>query len=77
MLLVLNVINLDAEDRILDTVRNYSRYSKVKSRNLTKDKLHMIVELRTDKGKELLKELEGREEILSVTLMEHDGDAVC
>ncbi len=77
MLLVLNVINLDAEDRILDTVRNYSRYSKVKSRNLTKDKLHMIVELRTDKGKELLKELEGRKEILSVTLMEHDGDAVC
>ncbi len=77
MLLVLNVVNLDAEDGILDTVKQYSRYSKVKSRNLTRDKLHMIVELRTDRGKELLKELEGRKEILSVTLMEHDGEAVC
>lgn len=77
MLLVLNVVNLDAEDGILDTVRQYSRYSKVKSRNLTRDKLHMIVELRTDRGKELLKELEGKKEILSVTLMEHDGEAVC
>lgn len=77
MLLVLNVVNLDAEDSILDTVRKYSRYSKVKSRNLTGDRLHMIVELRTDKGKELLKELNGRKELSSVTLMEHDGDAVC
>ena len=37
----------------------------------------MIVELRTDKGRELLKALEKKEGILSVTLMEHDGEAVC
>lgn len=77
MLLVVNAVNLDAEDEILDTVKKHCRYSKVKSRNLMKDKLHMIVELRTDKGKELLKELEKKEGILSVTLMEHDGEAVC
>lgn len=77
MLLVLNLENLDMEDRILETVKMHCKYSRVKSRNLTKDKLHMIVELRTDKSRELMKELQGEEGILSMTLMEHSGEAVC
>lgn len=77
MLLVLNIVELDTEDGILETVREYSRYSKVKSRNVTGGKLHIILELRTERGKELLKALEGKEGILSMTLMEHDGEAVC
>ena len=44
---------------------------------MTREKLHMILELRTDKGKELVRELAAREGIFSVTLMEHDGEAVC
>ena len=77
MLLVLNLKNLDAEDEILMIVNKHCKYSNVKSRNLTKDKLHMIIELRTDKEKELLKELSAKDSIFSVTLMEHDGEAVC
>ncbi len=77
MLLVLNLNSPDAEDEILQIVGKHCKYSKVKSRNLTKDRLHMIVELRTDKGKELLKELSAKDGIFSVTLMEHDGEAVC
>ena len=77
MLLVLNLADLDTEESVLKEVGTYCRYSKVKSRNLTKHRLHMIVELRTDKGRELLKALEKKEGILSVTLMEHDGEAVC
>ncbi len=77
MLLVLNLDSLDTEDEILQIVNKHCKYSKVKSRNITKEKLHMIVELRTDKGKELLKELSAKDGIFSVTLMEHDGEAVC
>lgn len=77
LLLVLNVENPDMEDEILATVGKYSKYSKVKSRNLTKEKLHMIVELRTGQGKELVRELAALEGIFSVSLMEHDGEAVC
>ena len=77
MLLVLNVDNLDTEDEILKIVNAHCKYSKVKSRNVTKDRLHMIIELRTDKGTALLKELSAKEGIFSVTLMEHDGEAVC
>ncbi len=77
LLLVLNLETPEIEDKILETVEKYCKYSKVKSRNLTKEKLHMIVELRTDKGKELLRELASAEGIFSVTLMEHDGEAVC
>ena len=77
MLLVLNLENPDAEDEMLQTVTEYCKYSKVKSRNLTKEKLHIIVEVRTDKGKELVKKLSAKEGIFSITLMEHDGEAVC
>ena len=48
----------------------------MKSRNVTRGKLHMIVEVRTEKGKELLKALEEKEGILSMSLMDHDGEAV-
>ena len=75
MLLILNLSHLDAEEEILGIVSEYCKYHKVKSRNLTKDMVHMIVELRTDKGCELLKALEGKESIDSITLMEHDGEA--
>lgn len=75
MLLILNLSNLDAEEEILGIVSEYCKYKKVKSRNLTKDMVHMIVELRTDRNSELLKALEGKESISSVTLMEHDGEA--
>ena len=75
MLLILNLSHLNAEEEILGIVSEYCKYHKVKSRNLTKDMVHMIVELRTDKGCELLKALEGKESIDSITLMEHDGEA--
>lgn len=76
MLLILNLENLCVEEEILDVIKKHCRYSKVKSRNLTKDKLHMIVELRTDKGKELLVALQKEKGVFSVTLMEHTGEAV-
>ena len=75
MRLILNLSHLNAEEEILGIVSEYCKYHKVKSRNLTKDMVHMIVELRTDKGCELLKALEGKESIDSITLMEHDGEA--
>ncbi len=77
LLLVINMKEPDAEDEILKIVTEYCKYSRVKSRNLTKDRLHMIVELRTDRGKELVGKLAGQDGIFSVSLMEHDGEAVC
>lgn len=77
MLLVLNIENMDMEDAILQTVEKYSKYVRIKSRNLTRERLHLIMELRTDKGRELLKELENVNGIFSATLMEHDGEAMC
>ena len=76
MLLALNLAGLETEEGAVDTVRQYCRHYKVKSRNVTRGKLHMIVEVRTEKGKELLKALEEKEGILSMSLMDHDGEAV-
>lgn len=77
MLLVMNLEGLAKEDEILKTVEDFCKYYKVKSRNLTKGKVHLIVELRTGDGKKLLEELEKKEGIFSMSLMEHTGEDVC
>lgn len=75
MLLVVNADSCDAEEQILAAVRKYSKYSKVKSRNLSGSKMSMIVELRTKNESQLIKEVNGLEHMLSVSLLAHDGEA--
>lgn len=75
MLLVINADSCDAEEQILAVVRKYSKYSKVKSRNMSGGKMSMIVELRTKNESQLIKEVNGLEHMLSVSLLAHDGEA--
>ena len=75
MLLVVNADSCDAEEQILAAVRKYSKYSKVKSRNMSGSKMSMIVELRTKNESQLIKEVNGLEHMLSVSLLAHDGEA--
>lgn len=77
MLLVLNLEGLSWEEEILREVKTWCKYYKVKSRNLTKGKVHLIIELRTENGKQLLEVLEKKDGIFSMTLMEHTGETVC
>ena len=43
-------------------------------RNLTKSGLDLIIELRTDRGPELVKKIGGLETVKAVSLMAHDGE---
>ncbi len=73
-LLVVNASDLDAEQQIMDVVKNHSKHSVVKSRNMTKKTLDLIVEIRTDTGSELVKNILKIESVESATLMTHDGE---
>ena len=75
MLLVINASNLDAEAEIMKLTKRYARHAQVKSRNITAAALDMIVELRTDSGAQLVRELMNIDGIHSVSLMAHDGEA--
>ena len=58
----------------MHTVKNYARFCKVKSRNMTGDSLNLVMELRTDAGSELLKELLTLDGVSTASLLAHDGE---
>ena len=54
MLLVVNCKTNNCEDDIIAAVKEYGAHHKVKSRNVTEGALDLVIELRTEKGKELV-----------------------
>ena len=74
LILVVNASNLDAEEKIMAVVKSYSKHCAVKSRNMTKTTLDLIVELRTSEGSSLIRDVLGIESVESASLMAHDGE---
>lgn len=74
MMLVVNSSVMDGEDAILEIVRKYAKTCKVKSRNLSKDRLDMVVELRVRDESGLVREVAGLEGMISASLIAHDGE---
>ena len=57
MLLVVNADNPDAEEVVSRAVAKYVKHFNVKSRNMTQNSLDLVVELRTNQGSQLLREV--------------------
>ena len=73
MLVVSGDSELD-EKALLDCVHNYSVRAKMRSRNITKHGLELIVEMQAKEEGKLLKEVSALEHIQSVNLLTHDGE---
>ncbi len=74
MMLVVNSSNLDTEQKLLEIIKKYNIHNTVKSRNMTKESLDMIIELRTNAGSDLLKEVLSLDGVTSASLLSHDGE---
>ena len=74
MILVVNASELDAEEAIVAVVKQYAGSSTVKSRNMTKSSLDLIIELRTAEGSKLVREVLDLPCVCSASLMNHDGE---
>lgn len=74
MILVVNACDLDAEDAVEETVKKYTRFFSVKSRNLTADTLDLVVELRTEQGSALVRDVMRLKGVTSASLLAHDGE---
>ncbi|MCR4927554.1 MAG: DUF4956 domain-containing protein [Lachnospiraceae bacterium] len=74
MMLVVNASDHDVEKNILEVVSKYAKHNTVKSRNLTKDSLNLIIELRTSDGLKLVKDVLKLDGISSASLLSHDGE---
>ena len=64
----------DVEARVIDTLEKYCRFYSVKSRAFASSRIDMVVELRTNKESELIREIAGLENVTSSTLLAHDGE---
>lgn len=74
MLLVVNTSDIQAEEKILEIARKYSRICRVKSRNIAGGREDMIVELRVKEEKQLVTEVSEVEGVEYVSLLAHDGE---
>lgn len=74
MLLVVNSTNIDSDKQILETVKKYSRFIRIKSRNLTPSQLDMIIEIKTDEDSALAHEVLAIEGVTSASVLTHDGE---
>lgn len=74
MMLVINSADTDTEKSVMEIVKKYSKYSNVKSRNMSKNSLDMIIELRPRSESELLQEILGIDGVQAASLLSHDGE---
>lgn len=74
LILVVHTENKEDIEEILAIVKQYCRHYKVKTRTLTKENLNLVIEVRTDKGNELVGGIDKLEKTKSVSLLEHDGE---
>lgn len=75
MLLIINSNNIEKETQILDTIKKFVKYYKVKSKNISKDSEEMIIELRIKDNTKIVKDISSIDGVTSVSLISHDGDA--
>lgn len=74
LVLVVNSSDNGNEKAIMNVVNEFCSLAKVKSRNVSPDRLDMVVEVRTKEEAELVNALMKVENILSASLIAHDGE---
>lgn len=74
VILLVNSTDYKTESRIMEVVEKYCESSKVKARNLTKDKLNMAIEVKTGEGGKLVEQLMDLESVTSASMVDHDGE---
>ncbi len=74
MMLVVNSSQMDGEQTVLDVVGKYAKSYKVKSRNLSKGRLDMVVELRVKDESALVSEVAALDGMIGASLIAHDGE---
>ena len=74
MMLVVKSSEMNGEKAVLDVVGKYARYYKVKSRNLSKGRLDLVIELKVKEESALVSEVAALDGMLSASMISHDGE---
>lgn len=74
MILVVNAEDFSVEEAVCNAVREFVKHYHVKSRNMTRNTLDLVIELRTERGREVVQRVMAVEGVTSVSLLSHDGE---
>ena len=74
VVLVVHADGPDAEDAVTESIKTVAKTYRVRSRSVSPKGLDLVIELRTDKEKELLASVGAKEGIRSASLVSYDGD---
>ena len=74
MILVIQGTGSELEDAIENSIKEQVKYYKVKSRNMSKKQINLILEIRTENGKELLKKVGEIAGVDHVSIIDHNGE---
>ena len=75
MILTVNYASDEETDReVVKLVEKYAKHPKIKSRNVTKTQIDLVVELRITNDIRLTKELAELDGVFSAALLSHDGE---
>lgn len=74
MILVVNCTDKSKEEQIIEIIKKYTKVYKIKSRNISKNNLDMVIEIRTKEDAKLANEISNMEKIEAVSLLSHDGE---
>ena len=72
-LLVINGQSMAYESKLNALLDELKIAYTVKSRNLNRDSIDMIYEIQTDEGERLVQEIVKLDEVLNVSILDHDG----
>ncbi|MBP5157375.1 MAG: DUF4956 domain-containing protein [Treponema sp.] len=73
-ILLVSATGYDAEGAVLELVKKHCRYYAVKSRTLSGGQMDLVLEVRTESEGQLAKEVAALQEVISSSLLSHDGE---
>lgn len=74
MILVANLEEAEGEPELINKVKEYCKYYKVKSRNITADRCNMVIEVRVREEYQMIQAIKNLKGVESVSLVSHDGE---
>lgn len=76
MILVVNMEQAENEPELVEKVKEYCKYYKIKSRNLRENNCNIVMELRVKEEYQLVQAVKTVKGVKNVSLVSHDGEAV-
>lgn len=76
LVLVIDALSYHEEEAIMQVINENCQYSKTKARNISKNCLNLLVEVRVQDQKILINKLMSIESVTNASLVEHNGNIV-